>query len=188
MTRAQEKAERKDKAITLATTAKAARALRFDKEQEFHELFPNCDVGLKFIWTRFVDGKDVESDLFSAACLGIRIRKKSDLARLIVEKMIADGVDLRTHRTNTEFGFTTLMMAASYCDRSVLEIVLPFSDVDATTLDGFTALELARAVSLEDNAEYIEGFILSQSEAEMFEDIPIPSPDPEKRRKSIDDR
>ena len=183
MTRAKEKAERKAKAIT----AKAGRALRVDNETEFHQLFPECDVSLKFTYKRISEGEEVECDLFSCACYGIANRQKDDLAKLIVKRMIAEGVDLRVHRTN-KFGFTTLMMAASYCNRALVEIVLPLSDTTATTSDGLTAVQLARGSGLADNASYIEAFILGKDEAKKIgDDIPIPIPIGGRRR-SIDDR
>ena len=183
MTKAKMKKERKAKAIALAQTVKAARALRRNNEEEFRELFPSCDVSIKFIWQRFADEQDVESDLFSAACYGTLLRKKDDLAKLIVERMITEGVDLQTHRTHPDYGFTTLMMAAVYCERDVLGIILPLSDTTATTYDGVSALELAREGGMDKNADYIDAFILSKNEAQMFDDIPIPPPRP---IKSID--
>lgn len=188
MTRAKEKAERLAKAITIAITARAGQALRSDGEQEFRELYAACDVGLRFEWTRFQDGVKVESDLFSSACYGITIRKKSDLAKLVIERMIAEGIDLKTHRADTRFGFTPLMMASACCDMSVLAIVLPLSNLDAITSHGFTALELARDVGKEENAQYIESFILSRQETEIFNEIPVPVLERPRPRQSIDDR
>lgn len=177
MTRAKEKEARKAKAIALAKTTLAAQALRIDDEQKFHELFPECDVSLKFVWKLVQDGKEGECDLFSMACSGIQIRKKDDLAALIAKKMISDGVDLRAHRSDEQFGFTTLMMAAVSCGQGVLEIVLPHSDATAVSTDGRTAAELARELGRDENAKYIEASILSQNDAQILSDlIPVPAP------------
>lgn len=178
-------AEEAAKAASLENTIQAGRALRGDDEQEFRRLFPACDVGLRFIYRRLLDGGEVESDLFASACYGIMNRKKDDLARLVVERMIMEGIDLRTHRTN-QMGFTTLMMAATHCSKELLEFLLPRSDVNATTTDGQSAAQLAREIGRIENANYIEAYLLSEKEAEvMFDDIPIPRP---RKRKSIDDR
>ena len=118
--------------------------------------------------------------------MGTYVRKKYDLAALVAEKMITDGVDLRAHRVGKYFGYTALMHAAGLCDVSVVKIVLPHSDAYATCRDGKTAAVLAREIGRNENAEYIEAFILSQAQQNTLGDeIPIPPPRP---RKSIDSR
>lgn len=182
MTRAKEKKMRKVWAIT----AKAGLALRRNEEQVFLNLFPECDVGHKFVYKRVTDGVEVGCDLFSAACYGITSRKKDDLARTIAERMIQEGLDLRLHRVNARHGFTALMMAAACCETGLVELLLPHSDLDAiTTSEGQTAAELADGGGKAENAELIRTFQLSRSEAQsLWDHIPEPKP---KRENSIDD-
>lgn len=182
MTRAKEKEMRKVWAIT----ARAGQALRTNDEQVFLNLFPHCDVGHKFVYKRVTDGEEVECDLFSAACYGIANRKKDDLARVIAERMIQEGLDLRLHRVNTRHRFSTLMMAAACCETGLVEFLLPHSDLDAiTTSESETAAELADGVGKAENAELIRTFQRSRSEAQSLgDDIPVPKPT---RKKSIDD-
>ena len=183
MTKAKEKAERKAKAIALVITPEAGFALLTNNEQEFLRLFSACDVRLKF--TCVLDGEDIKCDLFSAACYGTISRKKDDLVKLVVERMIAERVDLPAHRTDIH-DFTALMMAAMYCGREVVGILLEFCDPAATTFGGFTAAELATTLGHSENAGLINAFILGKDEAKIFgDDIPIP---PARPRKSIDTR
>lgn len=58
MTRAQEKAFRKTRAIT----ERAGRALRVNEEQEFLTLYPESDVSLKFTYNRVSDGRAKEKE------------------------------------------------------------------------------------------------------------------------------
>jgi len=184
MARAKEKAEREEMSIALTNVTHAGRALLRNDEQEFFRLFPVCDVSLKFSYLGIWDSKEVECDLFSAACYGVISRKKDDLARLVIEKMITKGVDLRVHLTNRS-RFTILMMAAMFCGRDVVSLVLPFSDPAATASEGSTAAQLARANSMFENAELIEAYILVGSEVKIIgDDIPVPRAT---RKKRIDD-
>jgi hypothetical protein len=181
MTSAKKQAERRVRAIT----ASAGEDLRHNREDDFLGRFPGCDVSLKYTWRRVVDGVEVESDLFASACYGISIRQKDDLARLVAEGMIRKGMDLRSHRTNKTHGFTTLMMAAISCEIDVIKLLLPFSNVDATTTSGGqTAAELAIEMGKHENAECIKAFKLGRAEEQELADlIPVPPPRP---AKSID--
>lgn len=146
------------------TTERAGRALRINQEADFLALFAGSDVAMKFVWVRARDGVEVESDLFSCACYGVTSRGKDDLARLVAERMIAEGMDLRAHRTNTRNQFTSLMMAAAFCGQDVIALLLPHSDIDAvTTSDGSDAAALAEQSGNVEAARYLRAYRLSQA-------------------------
>lgn len=147
------------------TTERAGRALRFNQEADFLALLAGSDVAMKFVWVRAQDGVEVESDLFSCACYGVPSRGKDDLARLVAERMIAEGMDLRAHRTNTRHQYTSLMMAAVFCGPAVLALLLPHSDVDAVTAsDGTDAAAGAEACGNLEAARFLRAYRLSQAE------------------------
>lgn len=152
------------------TTERAVQALRTDDEATFNSLFAESDVAMKIVFKRFKDGVEVETDLFSAACYGITLRKTDDLARRVAVRMIAESMDLRTHRTNVSNQFTTLMMAAACCGVEVVKLLLPHSDPDAVSLaDGLTADALAEEMGRHENAECIRAHRHILNEAQELE-------------------
>lgn len=184
MTRAQEKAARRVAAITRA----AGEALRRGEAAEFLRLFPESDVSLKYIINVDFDtnGVEVDTDLFSMACCAVKSFGNDDLAKMVANRMIREGVDLRTRRTHRPLGYTPLMMAAAFCGESLVEQLLPLSDVEAKTLsEAYDAEGIAEFFEATANAAIIRRFKSSRNLAAELDDlIPVPPSGP---KKNIDD-